>query len=131
MTRLESYIAVVRVDNMEDSIVDMDEFAQDLGSDLDRMVEAQDCFACMDTELITAHDWDEETGKIIVHDSYLTFLITMQVEEDMMPEEGHNNLKDILLDAFGKIMGYYDEFILLHRLCVSREAVGYMKEGWE
>lgn len=131
---IQTFLSIITVKDIQESIFDMDEYLDDLESDIERQLNSSDFFPCMHFECLSDYDWDDEEEVLIAGETII-LLITLQWEEETLPEDKTKTPYKLLKQAFNfhlateKEPGYFD-FFILHNLNISHKALERIKEGW-
>ena len=131
----QSFMCIIHINKIHEHIFDMDEYLDDLESEIESQLESQDFFPCMHFESLSDHDWDEDE-EILIADDDIALLVVLQWEDETLPADKSKLPIDILKQAFETHMGedgvrgYFDKFTL-YQTYFSRDALERIEKGWE
>ena len=131
----QSFICIIHIDKIHEHIFDMDEYLDDLESEIESQLESQDFFPCMHFESLSDYDWDEDQ-ELLIADDDIALLVVLQWENETSPEDKSKLPIDILKQAFEThtgedgVRGYFDSF-MLYETYFSDSGLSRIREGWE
>lgn len=132
---VQSFIAIVNVENISEHIFDMDEYMNDLEFDFERSLNAQDFFPCVHFSRLSPHDWDEEEEVLIASDD-IVILVVLQWEDETLPDDKSIEPAAMAIKAFEAqieedgVRGYFDR-LLFYPVYYSHRDLERIKDGWK